>query len=136
MIRDRLFIGIQDSRLSERLQMNPELTLEKTKKLIRQSKAVHEHQVILQQTGNADKSVTVEQIRHKASRRTNYPQARNTQKISNSLNVNAVETNHMRSPNALQETPHAINAREKVTTVVSTFQKQLMTSQQSSWKKT
>ena len=79
MIRDRLVIGIQDSRLSERLQMDPELTLEKAKKLIRQSEAVHEHQVILQQTGNADKSATVEQIRHKASRRANHPQARNTQ---------------------------------------------------------
>ena len=79
MIRDRLVIGIQDSRLSERLQMDPELTLEKAKKLIRQSEAVHEHQVILQQTGNAEKSATVEQIRHKASRRPNYPQARNVQ---------------------------------------------------------
>ena len=79
MIRDRLIIGIQDSRLSERLQMDPELTLEKAKKLICQSKAVHEHQVILQQTGKAEKSATVEQICHKASRRPNYPQARNTQ---------------------------------------------------------
>ena len=78
MIRDRLVIGIQDSRLSERLQMDPELTLENTKKLICQSEAVHEHQVILQQTGNADKSATVEQIRHKASRRTNHSQAKNT----------------------------------------------------------
>ena len=33
MIRDRLVIAIQDSRLSERLQMDPELTLEKAKKL-------------------------------------------------------------------------------------------------------
>ena len=78
-IRDRLVIGILDSRLSECLQMDPELTLEKAKKLIRQGEAVHEHQVILQQTGNAEKSTTVEQIRHKASRRPNYPQARSTQ---------------------------------------------------------
>ena len=42
----------------------------------------------------------------------------------------------MRSTNALQETLQAINAGEKVTTVVSAFQKQLMTPQQSSWKKT
>ena len=134
MIRDQLVIGIQDSRLSERLQMDPDLTLEKAKKLIRQSEAVDEHQVSsnkqAMQTNPQqwNKFVTrplEEQIIHKPE----------THRISNSLNVNAVETSNIYYTNVLQETPHAINAREKVTTVVSAFQKQLMTSQQSSWKK-
>ena len=42
MIRDRLVIGIRDRTLSDRLQMEPDLTLEKAKKLIRQREAVKE----------------------------------------------------------------------------------------------
>ena len=42
MIRDGLVIGIRDRTLSDRLQMEPDLTLEKAKKLIRQREAVKE----------------------------------------------------------------------------------------------
>ena len=44
MIRDRLVVGIRDTTLSERLQMDPKLTLESAKKAIRQREAVHEQQ--------------------------------------------------------------------------------------------
>ena len=50
MIRDRLVVGIRDSSLSERLQLDPDLTLEKAKKSIRQREAVHEQQGILSRT--------------------------------------------------------------------------------------
>ncbi|XP_065891680.1 uncharacterized protein [Dysidea avara] len=40
MIRDRIVVGIRDSALSERLQMDAHLTLEKPKKLVRQREAV------------------------------------------------------------------------------------------------
>ena len=40
-------VGICDSALFERLQLNSELTLEKAKKLVRQKEAVHEHQQFL-----------------------------------------------------------------------------------------
>ena len=40
MIRDRLVIGIRDAQLSERLQLEPNLTLAKAEKLIRQRYAV------------------------------------------------------------------------------------------------
>ena len=43
MLRDCLVVGIRDTALSERLQMDSELTLEKATKLIRQKEAVHEH---------------------------------------------------------------------------------------------
>jgi hypothetical protein len=36
MIRDRLVVGIRDSVLSERMQMDPDLTLENAKKMARQ----------------------------------------------------------------------------------------------------
>ena len=42
MIRDRIVVGIRDSSLSERLQLNPTLTLDKAKQTVRQSEAVHE----------------------------------------------------------------------------------------------
>ena len=47
MIRDRLFVGIRDITLSEQLQTNAELTLDKAKKIIRQREAVHQQQCLL-----------------------------------------------------------------------------------------
>ena len=44
MIRDRIMVGIRDTVLSERLQLDSELTLKKAKKLVQQREAVHEHQ--------------------------------------------------------------------------------------------
>lgn len=40
MIRDRLVVGIRDTALSQRLQVDPDLTLEKAKRQIRQKEAV------------------------------------------------------------------------------------------------
>ena len=40
MLRDRLVVGIRDSSLSERMQMDPDLTLEKAKMLVRQREAI------------------------------------------------------------------------------------------------
>ena len=47
MIRDRLVVGIRDSALSECLQLDATLTLEKAKTAIRQKEAVHEQQDFL-----------------------------------------------------------------------------------------
>ena len=48
MLRDRIVVGIQDSAMSEKLQLDPELTLEKTKRLVRQKEAVKEQHRELQ----------------------------------------------------------------------------------------
>ena len=48
MLRDQLVVGIQDLTLSERLQTDPELTLEKVKTMIRQKAAAKEHRRELQ----------------------------------------------------------------------------------------
>ena len=58
MIRDRLVVGIRDKSLSERLQMESDLTLEKAKKLIRQSEAVQQQQGILKTSNETLESVT------------------------------------------------------------------------------
>ena len=49
MMRDRLVVGMRDIALSERLQMDPKLTLEVTKKALRQKEAVKEQSQQLQQ---------------------------------------------------------------------------------------
>ena len=78
IIRDRLVVGIQDMFLSERMQMDADLTLEKTKKLVRQREAVKEHKELL---GDIDKQPMVEQIRHKyfgrSSTVTTHPNQKN-----------------------------------------------------------
>ena len=48
MLRDRLVVGIRDTALSERLQMDPDLTLDKAMKSIRQREAVKEQHQQLQ----------------------------------------------------------------------------------------
>ena len=47
MIRDRLVVGLRDAKLSEKLQLNSELTLEKAVNQARQSEAVKKQQHIL-----------------------------------------------------------------------------------------
>ena len=47
LICDRIVVGIRDASLSERLQMDLELMLEKVKTVIRQREAVREQQVTL-----------------------------------------------------------------------------------------
>ena len=47
MIRDRIVVGIRDKALSQHLQLDPDLTLEKAKTLTRQREAIQEQQVIL-----------------------------------------------------------------------------------------
>ena len=47
MIRDCLIVGIRDTALSERLQLNSELMLEKATKAIQRKEAVHKQQSVL-----------------------------------------------------------------------------------------
>ena len=47
MMWDRLVVGIQDETLSQKLQLDPTLTLDKAKQMIRQKEAVHEQQQAL-----------------------------------------------------------------------------------------
>ena len=64
MLRDRLVVGIRDAAMSQKLQMDAELTLEKTKKAIRQKEAVHEQQRELQGDGSAKDPIVVDEVKH------------------------------------------------------------------------
>ena len=61
MIRDRLVVGIRDAQLSQQLQIDADLTLEKAKKKIHQREAVAEQQQIL--TGMAGEASSVDGVR-------------------------------------------------------------------------
>ena len=53
MIRDRIVVGIREEEaLSKRLQLDPDLTLEKAKKIVRQQEAVQEQQQVLKGMGD------------------------------------------------------------------------------------
>jgi hypothetical protein len=47
LIRDRIVVGIQDAKISERLQLDRELTLAKAVTVIRQAEQVHQQQGLL-----------------------------------------------------------------------------------------
>ena len=59
MIRDRIVVGIRNAKLSERLQMDPELNLDKAVAQVRQSEQVKQQQSLLRtSTGNLVGAVT------------------------------------------------------------------------------
>ena len=47
LIRDRIVVGIRDASLSERLQMELEMTLKKAKTVVQQREAVRKQQVTI-----------------------------------------------------------------------------------------
>ena len=47
MIRDRIVVGLLDAKLSEKLQLDPELTLSKAVTQVRQAEAIKQHQALL-----------------------------------------------------------------------------------------
>ena len=52
MVRDRIVVGIRDGHLSEKMQMDPELTLDKAVNLARQSEAIKKQQVTMRGAGD------------------------------------------------------------------------------------
>ncbi|UYV71423.1 K02A2.6-like, partial [Cordylochernes scorpioides] len=55
LIRDRIVVGVRDQALSERMQLDSELTLEKAVKMVRQQEAVRQQQVDLQRPSTSQK---------------------------------------------------------------------------------
>jgi len=90
MIRDRLVVGIHNCYLSEKLQLDSKLTLEKPKKATRQYEAVHSQQDALQ--GGSNPSSSLNQLhssfhgksRHPASRKGTKKPDNNTKKPDSS----------------------------------------------------
>lgn len=47
MIQDRIVVGLRDTKLSEKLQLDPELTLEKAVTQVQQAKAIQQQQSLV-----------------------------------------------------------------------------------------
>ena len=54
MVRDRIVVGIRDAKLSQKLQMDAELTLEKATQLVRESKTIKLQQATLRPDDTTD----------------------------------------------------------------------------------
>ena len=63
MLRDRIVVGIRDARLSERLQLDADLTLDKVKKQVRQKEAVSEQQSKLKGDGTRKSPFDLDELR-------------------------------------------------------------------------
>ena len=64
MIRDRLVVGIRDATLSQRLQLDSDLTLEKAKREVRQKEAVQEQQLTLKGSSKSN-PITLDALKAK-----------------------------------------------------------------------
>ena len=66
MIRDRIVVGIKDTVLSERMQLDDDLTLEKASKMVRQSEQVKQEQRnIREERAKQVQAVRQEKDRHR-----------------------------------------------------------------------
>ena len=74
MLRDRIVVGIRDVALSERLQLDADLTLDTAKKKVRQREAVFEQGQLLRGDGSKQAPIVVVQV--KGSAPSNRPRTR------------------------------------------------------------
>ena len=118
LIRDRIVVGIRNQALSEQLQSDPELTLEKAKTLVRQREAIRDQQQFLKPSSDASASVAAVKSTQK------YIQIKET-RIPSGLsrpqqgqrNVLVVVRVHILVRFAQQKMLPAENARGRVTVV-------------------
>ena len=70
ILRDRIVVGIRDKAMSKCLQLDPELTLDKTKKEVRLSEAVQDQQRQLKGEGTMQDPVVVGAVSKYSNKRT------------------------------------------------------------------
>ncbi|UYV80018.1 K02A2.6-like [Cordylochernes scorpioides] len=81
LIRDRIVAGVRDKALSERMQLDSELTLEKAVKMVRQQEAVRQQQVDLQRPSTSQK---VDQVKFNSKKQSPKQQQQPSRKKENS----------------------------------------------------
>ena len=67
MLQDHLVVGIHNMALSERLRMDPDLTLAKTMKTVRQKEAVHQHSTQLKEGSDFKSPIDASSIKKRPS---------------------------------------------------------------------
>ena len=109
MIQEKLMVGIRDENPSQQLQKDPKLTLDKTKKKIRQKEAVH-HQHNILKGRDTHPSSDLEGIKYKSKHATAY--------LARQKNVHAVVKQNIHVVNAQRETLNVLNAIRRGTIAV------------------
>ena len=120
MIRDRLVVGIRDAALSQQLQLDAELTLEKAKKRIRQKEAVGQQQKELK--ASAEGTTSLEELRFrrkpkKGQHPHNLNHASSSRPRRPHLLRRRVEKSHTPAKNAPQRMQVAIGSTRRDITV-------------------
>ena len=107
LLRDRLVVGIRDSSLSERLQMDPELTLEKAKRIAHQRESIKDHHQQL--SGIMGDQITIDYVNQAVMRSHVNDVAKTTSLMTNSQLemplVSSVIAKATSLPNACQIQP-------------------------------
>ena len=69
LIRDRIVVGIRDKALSEKLQIEAELTLERAINQVRQKEAVRKQQTVLRAEGDSPSQADVDYVKMKGKQK-------------------------------------------------------------------
>ena len=93
MLRDRIVVRIKDGGLSKKLQMDPDLTLERAKKVVRQSKAIEDNQRQLQGDRSLPEPLQINSVSRPFKLRRSRPCAQTPPKGN---------TSHYRNPGSKQ----------------------------------
>ena len=127
MLRDRIVVGIRDFSLSEHLQMDTNLTLDKAIRAVRQKEAVHEQTISLQGDGSKKNLVVVYKLRGRHKQKQHAVGVRMSVILPlNTYNVHVVGVrNTHRQTSVLHRKPFVTSATGKGITVLCVYQKQL-----------
>ena len=118
MIRDRLVVGIGDASLSQQLQLDADLNLEKAKQKIRQREAVSEQQRELK--GASLEHTSLETVRFRNLRERCQPRGEANRTLrTHRPSAGAAECLNTLEANAQQKMLYAIAAKRRVTTAPS-----------------
>lgn len=118
MVRDRIVVGLQNAKLSEKLQLDPALTLEKAVNEARQSEAVKKQQAVVRGSGPSgeDDKQKVDAVLQKRRPMHEKPEPANTNKEGRERNVDGVEkTRVINTHSAQQKTLPVTNVGRKDT---------------------
>jgi hypothetical protein len=128
MIRDRIVVGIRNTALSERMQSEAALTLEKAKTMARQKEAIAEQNSQLRGDGSKQSPIVLGQVKPQAKRRDTVrsdkpPQGKGAVVVlqGNPYVHVVADQSTRKETGALQRKPHATNAIEKVISRASVF---------------
>ena len=118
MIHDRLVVGILDMSLSERLQMDANLTLEKAKQIVRQHEAVQKQQTTLHRGEQPSETMVsyVSSRERRGAAAESRALRRRGSSVSTARSLVGVGRAHTRVAPALLRKPPATSARRKLPT--------------------